>query len=638
MRRKTIGVCVTGYDWEYETRVVHGIYTRCKELDINLLIFASLMRKPELNTDRQLPESIICGEVEIFHLMNYDLIDGIAMLGDSMITESVIGEIAEQAALHNVPVVNINDPAHELDYNIMLSDKTAMEFVMQHLVEDHGFTKINFIGGFPGNLQTEERLAAYRKILTEHGIPVEEERIAYGEFWKKSIDCTAKFLESGELPEAIVCASDTMAFFCMDYLKEQGYRIPEDIVVTGFDGIKDCEFYSPTLTTVRRAFQKSGEKAVDLICGIWAGEEQPRQIYVDSVLVKQQSCGCVPKTKQDNTDFCNSKYGEWNSFMEFNTYIFEMNTRFSSAQNSEELYLDTRRGASYFHLKKMYLCICSTVEKNNSQFNKDEIRQDFSGISDKMISMMQYGHDVPVGTEFPSAQLLPEPFLDKEEPAFCAFSPLYFKNQFLGYVAYEPSDTHGHGDFFATWIMSISNNAGSFYMKNELEYVVNELENLYMRDPLTGLYNRRGMARFGYKLLERAKENGDWVTVICADIDYLKPINDQYGHEAGDNAILQTAKAIEAAMPEGSICIRTGGDEYCVILSHHLETSVTDYLEQIDQILEKYNAESGLPYRVGCSCGYYSVCSAQLMSVDQMIKIADEKMYQVKAAKKTNRC
>lgn len=260
MRRKCIAVCVTGYNWEYETRVVKGISEKCAELDINTLIFATLIKRTPLNFDRRLPESIIRGESEIFNLINYDLIDGIIILGDSIISENIIDDITEKAAQKNIPVVNVNDPKHKLYKNVILSDKTAMEFVMRHLIDVHHLTKINFIGGFPGNLQTEERLAAYKKVLSEHNIPIEESRIAYGEFWTKAAKCTEEFMTSDNKPEAIVCASDTMAIFAMDYLQNNGYKIPEDVIVTGFDGIEDCEHYSPTLTSVRRGFVSAGKR------------------------------------------------------------------------------------------------------------------------------------------------------------------------------------------------------------------------------------------------------------------------------------------------------------------------------------------------------------------------------------------
>ena len=174
-------------------------------------------------------------------------------------------------------------------------------------------------------------------------------------------------------------------------------------------------------------------------------------------------------------------------------------------------------------------------------------------------------------------------------------------------------------------------------MQNDLKYVVDELENLYIRDPLTGLYNRRGMDKLKYGMIEQARSLGGFVTIICADIDNLKPINDLYGHEAGDNAILRTANAIEASMPKGSICTRTGGDEFCIILSHKNENDVDEFIEQIDKFLADYNRTSGLPYKIGCSCGYSSIHSDRIVSLENMMTLADEDMYRVKARRKTNR-
>ena len=153
MKRKTIAVCVTGFNWENESRIVNGIREGCLKHNVNLLVFATMVRKPEFNSEHTLPENVILGETEIFNLINYDITDGIVILGESIINESVISSIHEKARSHGIPVININDPNHILDKNIILSDKIAMEFIVRHLVEDHGLKKINFIGGFPGNLR-----------------------------------------------------------------------------------------------------------------------------------------------------------------------------------------------------------------------------------------------------------------------------------------------------------------------------------------------------------------------------------------------------------------------------------------------------------------------------------------------------
>jgi diguanylate cyclase (GGDEF)-like protein len=201
-------------------------------------------------------------------------------------------------------------------------------------------------------------------------------------------------------------------------------------------------------------------------------------------------------------------------------------------------------------------------------------------------------------------------------------------------MAYEPTGIKGAGDLFATWAMTISNNAGSFYMNSDLQHIADELRNLYLRDPLTGLYNRRGLNRLSCLVAEKSRDAGNFLTVICADVDNLKQINDKYGHEAGDIAITKTAEAIETCLPKGSICTRTGGDEYCVLFSHDSSDNVDRYISDIETYLNRYNSVSGLPYNVGCSCGYYSISPDEPFVMGVMIKQADMNMYKVKYRKK----
>ncbi|MBQ5332831.1 MAG: GGDEF domain-containing protein [Oscillospiraceae bacterium] len=637
MKRKNIAVCVTGYNWEYESRVVMGINDKCAELDINLLIFATLTQRPSLNMNRVLPESVVRGEEEIFRLINYDVIDGIIILGDSLIEEKIIYEVAGKASEKNIPVVNVNDPPHKLFRNVILSDKNAMEYVVRHLVEDHGLTKINFIGGFPGNLQTEERLAGYKKVLTEHNIPIEESRIAYGEFWKKARECTEQFISSGDIPQAIVCASDTMAIFCMDHLQEKGFRIPEDIIVTGFDGIGDCEKYSPTLTSVRRSFVRAGSTAVEIISDIWNGKQTEEIVEIDSEMVIMQSCSCVAREKKQTYDFMNDNYNYENDSKGFDVDIHYMNTDFAAVTEAPALFDKSASFANFFKLKRMFICLCSNIVKETSELNKEDIISSFIGISDTMVNMFSFGSEVPVGRNFPSAELVPEDILNGEKPVTFAFSPMYFKDSFLGYIAYEPSGFKGYGNLFATWLMILSNNTGCFFMNQKLELVVKQLEDLYVRDPLTGLFNRRGMSKFGVKLLEKAKKEDSYIIVVCSDIDNLKPINDLYGHEAGDNAILRTAMAISKAMPANSVNVRTGGDEFCSVLSGCYDNNMQEIIDRIEKDLEEYNSTSDLPYKVGCSCGFYRMKASEADSIEQIAAFADEEMYKVKTRKKAMR-
>lgn len=629
--RKNIGICVTGYNWEYESRVVDGVRKACMDAGINLLVFAPMIHKVEDYQKHDMALNLLIGENEIFNLINYDLLDGIVMLGDSITDPSKIDEISRKARQSGVPVINVNDPAHKTQFNIELNETRAMEFVIRHLIEKHGCRKINFIGGFVGNPQTEDRLAAYKKVLTEYDIPIDDWRIAYGQFWSPAAQCTEEFLVHDK-PDAIVCASDTMAFFAMDVLKEHGFTIPRDVIVTGFDDIADCEAYNPTLTSVRRDFSAAGETAVDIIKRVWAGEDIPETVAVESCLVPRCSCGCGKPEPVGG--FYNSKYSAMNSFKEFNSLLLDMNTALADAVTEEELYECTLKTAKYFRLNKMYICICQTIRELRTDLDT-LTNSTRTGLSDVMTSMVKWGHDVPCGTQFPTKNLLPEELLNGDSPVMMAFSPLYYKERFLGYMAFEPTRIQGRGDLFATWTNSISSNAGSFYLKKELSYIAGRLSDLYIRDPLTGLYNRRGLDTLGEKLFERILSRGETLTVICADVDCLKPINDNFGHEGGDNAITQAAKAIKSAMPSNAICARTGGDEFTIYLSCGA-VDAAKYILAVENNLNIYNASSGLDYSVKCSCGSYSAPLSE-MSAEEVLRLADEEMYRVKKEHKTLR-
>ena len=590
MRRKSIGICVTGYNWEYESRVVDGVRAAALAADINVLVFAPMTHKAEENSEKGIPESVIRSESEIFRLLAWHMPDGLVLLGDSLVDPLAVDRIAAAAGEHGVPVVNVDDPKHKTQYNIELNETNAMELAVRHLVEKHGCRKINFIGGFPGNLQTEQRLSAYKKVLSEAGIPIEEQRIAYGEFWNKARECAEHFLEYDK-PDAIVCASDAMAFFCMDLLRERGYSVPQDILVTGFDDIADCELYTPSLTSVRRDFTGAGEGAVDIIRRAWAGENVSAVTQIESKLVERCSCGCG---RAEHSGFYDSRYSVVDHFKAFNACLIAMNTRFADARTAQELYACTTKCAEFFKLKRLYICICSTV---------GEVRE-----------------------------LLPE---EAALGGCTGFTPLYSNDRFLGYAAFEPTYIKGQGDLFATWINSLSNSAASFYMKDELRFIAGRLSDLYIRDPLTGLYNRRGLETLGGRLIRRARDCGGVLTAVCADVDCLKQINDGYGHEGGDNAISRVALAIRESMPEDAVCARTGGDEFTVLLCHSA-AEAQEALQRIEQAIERYNAASGLPYKIGCSCGAFSANAAQVSSED-IIRRADEEMYRVKKLRKTHR-
>lgn len=620
MKRKTIAICESGYHSESESKIITQIVKNAKKNDINVLLFCSLMMKSDFPAGIEANSNLVKGESEIFNLINYKTIDGLIIFGNSIYKEETILEIAKNCEKNHIPYINVNDPTHMLAHNVTISNSDSMEQIMEHLLEDHRLRKINFIGGFRDNKETTERLNAYKKLLTKYNIPIEEDRIAYGHFWNHAIECTKNFLRK-DFPEAIVCANDTMAIFVIDYLKSEGYRVPQDIIVTGFDGISDAFSYDPSLTTVRHRFEHTGDVAFEMMMKLMSGLHNVKDACIESELILQESCGCG--THKRRYGEIGQRYEKQNAYHTFTKQMVRADIHASNESNIDALFDHISSPLSYFSLKNFMYCVDSGLSSDEKYFLNQKVQK--YGIPQKVVGVVPFYTNYFTGPKFFSKDLLNYDFLNTEESCFRIFTPMYYKNKCLGYIAYEPEDYSAfESRNFMLWVYNSAEKIGSFCLKQELE-MLNET------DHFTGLYNRRGMEKYFLQVYKDVIPNDEYISVICIDIDYLKTINDKYGHEGGDNAIYQTSQAIKYAFAKNGICVRTGGDEFCVLLHSPKKQNIEKLIEKVTKYLEEYNSKKEVPYEVMCSCGHYTLFSRDFTSFVDMQNMADKNLYEIKA-------
>lgn len=629
MRRKTIAVCVSGFLWENENQIINGIKDACRRQNTHVLVFDSQIRKSDVyTTEIDKYRYILRGESEIFNLINYKLIDGLILLSDTIFDKSVVQRIYERCNANDIPLVCANDLTADFRHHVYIDNENAMEQIVEHLISVHSCTKINFIGGMEDNRETIERLNAYKKVLEKHGIPVEEDRIGYGFFYKAAVDVTKKFLESGKEIEAIVCANDMMAIFVVEYLVKEGIKVPEQMIVTGYDGTKEASEFAVKITTVTADFEKLGAQCVELLDEIQATGIKEKSIGIKAKLVIQESCGCMKPDDTDQKGFIDRKYAGENTFSTFSMYLSQMNVLCASDEDKESLFLDLMRPAFLFNFKTMLLCICSELEKGKDFFYSDFKISSSYGFSKKLLSMVQIGHSVKPGSTFDTKDIVPAQLWENDEPLSLTFNPLYFKDKFLGYIAYESEDGSERSYMFSLWLQAIASNIGSFYERRELE-------NMYMHDPLTNLYNRRGMEKMFQKTHESLMKDKGFLTMVCSDIDDLKIVNDKFGHEAGDIAIKTVADALKHCLPKQSICVRTGGDEYAVLIYTKKKPDTAGWLSKLSSYFFDFNNASGLPFKVSSSCGFCVKTSEDNPVLSEMARIADAELYKAKTLRKS---
>ncbi|CAN5781045.1 hypothetical protein BH24ACI3_BH24ACI3_14770 [soil metagenome] len=171
---------------------------------------------------------------------------------------------------------------------------------------------------------------------------------------------------------------------------------------------------------------------------------------------------------------------------------------------------------------------------------------------------------------------------------------------------------------------------------SELLEVQEQLRQHSITDALTGLYNRRGFLAMAEQQLKLEKHRGTarGLTVLFADMDGLKAINDTHGHEAGNEAIIEFATIVKSCTRSADLVARWGGDEFVIMLIGQTESTSPITIDRIREKIGLYNEASGKPYDLAFSVGLANFDLNSELTLEDQIGKADEKMYRDKRQRK----
>ena len=161
-----------------------------------------------------------------------------------------------------------------------------------------------------------------------------------------------------------------------------------------------------------------------------------------------------------------------------------------------------------------------------------------------------------------------------------------------------------------------------------------ELENLATTDGLTNVLNRRGFEDRLTHELSVARRHGVGGVLIFVDLDEFKPINDTYGHAAGDEVLVTVANLLRALIRDTDYIGRLGGDEFAILLPRSNKRNGIGRAEDLDRKLNNaYAAWSGHNIPIKASCGVYMYSSK--IEMKELLENADAAMYEIKQERKT---
>ena len=167
----------------------------------------------------------------------------------------------------------------------------------------------------------------------------------------------------------------------------------------------------------------------------------------------------------------------------------------------------------------------------------------------------------------------------------------------------------------------------------ERKKIEETLRNSSLKDDLTGLFNRRGLLKQAAPYFDFARRQKETLLLLFIDLDGMKRINDEFGHNEGDNALINTAKILNRSFRSTDIIARLGGDEFTVLVTD-LNASKEDAITRLNENLKAYNASETRSHKLAFSIGVATLEPERMTCFEELLEQADQAMYEQKRMKR----
>lgn len=636
-KKKIIGVCGARLFNQIPMQFINTLKEEGLPGNYFIIAFSS-------NSDDEEETDGYRGENQLYELIKYINFSALVILAETLKNKKIINKIAKTGHDKGIPVFVV-DGNVEGCINLNFNYYDGFENMVRHVIEYHGCRKVNMLAGFKGNNFSEARIEAYKKVLEKNGIIFEPERLAYGDFWDKPARKAVEgFLKSGIPFEAIVCANDAMAVAACSVLNEHGYDIPEDIIVTGFDDTISSRYHFPVITTCEPGFEDAARFIIGQV-NEWGG---PGTLKTNNYNIKfrtrkSQSCGCENKTMHAVNTIIASLTHDVGDCSWHNIAMGQMLTALIDKEDIMDVVRCIPGHTNLWSQNFRFACFKTDLLK------QCKVTETYSRMT--VILNVHNNNFGEIGEEFNIEEFMPH--LDDVMSADNNVDILIVRQfnsgrNVYGYIAegypvlkaralqrcneFSMFLTHAVDNVIYNFKMTQMNKDLKGLNKN-LEEAYNKIAGLYLRDYMTGLYNRRGFYEKINSLAEQYACKGKYIYIFSIDIDRLKYINDNFGHAEGDFAITTIASAIYNTGGKDSVCARFGGDEFiCAVLADTPGAySAEGFYKELKDNINNTEGITGKEYPVGASAGMCSSIFTDDIDIEDMIRAADKRMYKDKS-------
>jgi len=632
MGKKKIAIFSTGWSGEILYQYLMGLREGLKDQPIDLYMFLS-------HAVYGTTEADLHGELNIYKLPNMKEFDAALLFANGLDYPEVLEDITNRCIEADIPVF-FTGKEDERFYFTGTDNFVGTRTMAEHLVEVHGVKHIWFIAGSAENMDSNNRMKAVEDVLNEHGLELKPEDICYTN-WSPYVAYNYvrdRFKNGAEKPDAIVCANDTLAMVVCSNLEKLGYTVPDDLIVTGFDNEMLAQLYDPAICSVDQRFDNIGRSVAEMLTDVFEGKEVERVKRIPCEFIPSESCGCCA-AKDFNAirrKIGKDKFTERINDSNFDIKLTSMErivlqgTGFGSLSESFE---HLNKADFQYEGETFHLMIDPLVEESVSE-NQRTLRTDGYPAKMKIVYSKDKGY-VQSGGNFDTQKIVPQ-LNPHGESRFYIITPLHDAEYSVGYCVFgDDFSKIKDSQMLRKYLERLNIILNRFFQKLQVNALNQRLMQMTETDAMTHVKNRTAFeTRLGDLQSKMGADKKPEFALIVFDVNNLKVINDNLGHEAGDEYIINSCRLICRTFKKSAV-YRIGGDEFLVVLERD------DYIDR-EMLLNDLQVEmlrlktANLPLyeKISVASGMAVYNPKEDFNIQDVFNRADAQMYENKALMK----
>ncbi len=623
--KKTIGLCLTKIHDRTRSEFADHLFSAAKKLGYGLVIYNSFI-------DFYKKSDYLNGSRFVYDNIDYSILDAMIIMNETIYDKEIVDNIISRSKANNVPVIIIKGEAEGC---ISITDDftEAYKQLIRHVIRDHGAKNTFFIAGNKENDEnTVKRLGCYKAVLAEEGLEFSEDNVDYGQYWDgpvlKIID---RLVDEKRVPDAVICANDIMAMAACSRLSKHGLKVPDDVIVTGFDGIDQADMFSPAISTCREDIKGLAERIISVICDLTEGRKTEPSYINGFVPRLTESCGCAASSHAINRQTVWEMFNVMSEMNSHEDYIYSKLDRIldkPSLSEAIKIISYIIQGGSYLFIRNDCL---SQLSSENMEYEGDYTivthSDSYDTDSNPCFSFMADGTSLPDH--------------DPKNSGMIILSPIFVGEMVCGYhtSVVDSAVSEAHKIKRITKAINISFN--EMYNRQKQKTMKLLAEEAAYTYSLTGLPNLRGSCKWFTEFSENAENRNKPISVSFYAIAKYKYIYENYGIAEVENAVKFVAEGLKSSNPDRCFVGQVSENEFIVV-------NYYDSMEQISKtiniatsnfftLMSSFNSINHKDYYVEVNCGCTVVDPGWSGTLASFIKSASGEMYMNKLKANTER-